>query len=73
MDQAMKEPPLTFGRIVRNEAGEIVRVEMNEDNLSPSAEPHTPSIDSDTLSKWAASGGTSESLGTEGAIVKGEC
>lgn len=73
MDQAMKGPPLTFGRIVRSEAGEIVRVEMNEDHINTSTRQRTPSIDTDTLSKWTASRGARESLGFEGAIVKGEC
>ncbi|EKM82811.1 hypothetical protein AGABI1DRAFT_111380 [Agaricus bisporus var. burnettii JB137-S8] len=73
-DEVMKGPPVTFGRIIRNEAGEIVQLEMNEDHINTSTRQPTPPTDTDTLSKWTINGGTHEALGTVGAIVRGlEC
>lgn len=68
----MKGPPVIFGRIIRSEAGEIVRLEMNEDHINTSTRQPTPPTDTDTLSKWTINGGTHEALGTVGVIVRGE-
>jgi hypothetical protein len=73
--------PKGFGRIIRDEAGNMVRIEVNEEPQSAVDERTQrmgmdPVIDANTLSKWSmnrCARSTNELEGPNSEVVEGQC